>query len=123
MNSGKSTVQPATNYSAILGRVLKSMREERGVGQKAMAEALDITQGAMSRLEHGTSVISADQLRAAAAALGDSPSELIRRTDAAEATLRMRGVQVIAKRRADDSVAMITGAALAALLAAVLLRK
>ena len=123
MSGEKSTVQPATSYSAILGRVLQSLREERGVDQATLAAALGITQGALSRLEHGTSVISADQLHAAALALGGSPAELVRRADAAEATLIMRGVQVVAKRRADDSVAMITGAALAVLLAAVLLKK
>ena len=79
MNLKKSTVQPATSYSAILGRVLQSMREEHRVDQATLAAALGITQGALSRLEHGTSVISADQLHAAALTLGGSPSELIRR--------------------------------------------
>ncbi len=123
MKTDKSTVLPATSYSAILGRVLRSMRDERGVDQATLAAALGITQGAMSRLEHGTSVISADQLHVAAAALGFSPAELVRRADDAEKTLKTRGVQVVTKRGANDGLAMITGAALAALLTAVILKK
>ena len=118
-----STVKPATSYSAILGRVLQSRRKQQGVDQATVAAALGLTQGAYSRLERGTSVISAEQLHTVSAALDSTPTELIRCADAAVAAVKERGVQVVPSRRGDDGVAMITAAALGVLLAAVLLKK
>ena len=118
-----STIQPATTYSAILGQVLQSIRDERGIDQTSLATTLGISQGALSRIENGTSVMSTDQLHAAAFALGTTPSAIVHDADVAESDLKRRGVQVTPRKRADASMAMITGAALGALLAAILLKK
>ena len=48
MKGDKSTVQPATSYSAILGRVLQSTRDERGLDQATLAANLGITQGTVT---------------------------------------------------------------------------
>lgn len=71
-----------------MGRFIQTLRKERGLTQKALAEQLQITDKAVSKWERGLSCPDITLLPALAAALGVSVSELLgagRRTDAAPA--------------------------------------
>ena len=118
-----SSLKPATSYPAIVGRILAQKRSALDLSQRAVADALDITQGAWSRIESGSSVISLDQLHAAADFLGVTPAAILRLADSAERRLKDQGVEIMLSRSESTGAAMMTGAALGALLAAILLRK
>ena len=123
MKGASSDISPATSYAAIVGKILQQKRVAMGMSQSEIAVALGITQGAWSRLESGSSVISLDQLHTCAAALGERPASIIELADSAESRLQDRGVKIKAARAEFDGAAVITGAALGALLAAVLIKK
>lgn len=63
-------------YAMVLGRVICSLREERGLNQTQLAEALGLTQSGLSRIERGATVPDAYVLRRLAEALGLDPREL-----------------------------------------------
>lgn len=118
-----TSLKPATTYPAIVGRILEQQRARIGLSQDAVAGRLGLTQGAWSRVENGSSVISLNQLRSVASVFGTSPAALLALADNAEQQLASQGVQMVAPRSTTPSAAMMTGAALGALLAVILLKK
>ena len=84
---------------------------------------MDLSQAALSRIESGSTSISLDQLRSISRLFQTKPATILEFADRAERELRAENVDIIPPRAATPGVAMITGAALGALLAVLLLRK
>lgn len=116
-------VRAATTYPAIVGRILEHQRSIMGMSQKAVADGMQLSQGAWSRVESGSSVISLDQLHKAAVLLETTPASLLALADSAEKQLKSQGIELVTPRSTTTGSAVMTGAALGALLAAILLRK
>jgi transcriptional regulator with XRE-family HTH domain len=115
-------IQSATTYPAILGRILSGLREGLGLNQAEVAEAVGVTQSTWSKIERGDSTLSLDQLRAASRFLHTTPGTILDKADDAVAELEARGLKVHGTRidvPAAPGFALISGAALAVLLGAV----
>ena len=118
-----NNLKPATTYPAIVGRILEQKRASLELSQGAVATKIGISQGAWSRIENGSSIISLDQLRAAATVLATTPAAVLELADRAEQQLQSQGVKIVLPRTTSSGAAMMTGAALGALLVAILLKK
>lgn len=74
-----------------IGLRIKEARNDAGVSQEALADALEISQGAVSQWERGDTNPSADQIPAIALALGVTPNWLFSfQVDDAISPLRRR---------------------------------
>jgi len=125
VRGGASPIHPATTYPAIVGRVLQRQREATGMTQASLAAAAGVSQSTWSKIEMGTSALSLGQLLLSADALGTTPGALLAEADTAAQGLTERGVVIYPDRNfdsADMAAAVMTGAALGALLV-VLLKK
>ena len=113
----------ATSYSAIVGRMLEQDRARLGWSQAEVADRIGLSQAAWSRIESGSTSISLDQLWSIARLFQTTPATILELADRAERELRAQDVDIMRPREGTPGVAMITGAALGALLAVLLLRK
>lgn len=122
-----------TTYSALLGQIVGSLRQQRGLEQTVLSDALGLSQASYSRLEGGKALWSIDQLMLAAGRLEIPVTEIIRILERKAAELTAAAdVQVIAAGRAnsrggearkDNTGAVLAGAALGALLTTLILKK
>ncbi len=122
-----------TTYSALLGQIVSSLRQQRRLEQTGLADALGLSQASYSRLEGGKALWSIDQLMLAARKLGVSVTEIIQILERRAADLEEAAdVEVIAAGRAnsrgggarkDNTGAILAGAALGALLTTLILKK
>jgi transcriptional regulator with XRE-family HTH domain len=121
-----------TSYSAVLGVVLTSLRQERGMEQGDMAAEMGLSQASYSRLESGKSSFSVDQMYQAAYALGVSGEDLGERLNNTIANLQandvivapqVRGNTTQAKQGGSNVGSFMAGAGLAALLIGLLAKK
>ena len=113
----------ATSYSAIVGRMLEQDRARLGWSQAEVADRIGLSQAAWSRIESGSTSISLDQLWSVARLFGTTPAAILELADRAARELRLQDVDILAPREGAAGAAIITGAALGALLAVLLLRK
>lgn len=109
------TPRPVVTYPALVGRLLVQRREQLGLKQGALAEAIGLSQSAYSRLESGDSVLNLSQLRNVCAHLGVSPAQVLHAADQYEAQLHRQGVDVVAEKPANP-VAIAIGLGLLAAL-------
>lgn len=119
-------LKPGTSYPAVVGGVLVKLRNQQGVRQGDLAQAVGVTQATWSRIENGSSALTIEQMGLAAARLGMLPGQVLELADQAVGQLQQRGVQVEPTRSAaniDSGTALIGAAALGALIAAVFLKK
>jgi transcriptional regulator with XRE-family HTH domain len=84
-------------YGLVLGRVIASLRERRGLSQEALAEAAGITQSTLSRMERGQAQPDAYTLRRLAEALGVSVADLTAWVDRALERSREATIGAIGK--------------------------
>lgn len=122
-----------TTFSALLGQIIGSLRQQRGLEQTTLADALGLSQASYSRLEGGKALWSIDQLMLAARRLAVPVTDIIRILEQKAADLEAAAdVEVIAAGRAnsrggearkDDTGAILAGAALGALLTTLILKK
>lgn len=87
-------VEIVTTSGAILGQILVKLRNEAGLKQNELAEAVGLSPSTWSRIEKGDSGLSIDQLRAAARALGVSSGQILEMLETAEKEVSGRGVDV-----------------------------
>lgn len=119
-------LKPGTSYPAVVGGVLVKLRNQQGVRQGDLAQAVGVTQATWSRIENGSSALTIEQMGLAAARLGMLPAQVLELADRAVGQLQQRGVRVEPTRSAaniDSGTALIGAAALGALIAAVFLKK
>lgn len=120
----KKSIVTATTYRAIVGRLLQQHRKARFPEGEKFAKAVGISQPTLSRIESGTVAISVEQLKRLSEALGTTPAQVLAQADMAAARLPKQGVQVVETDEDSEQVmALLTGAALAAVLVAVLAGK
>lgn len=74
--TGESADQEAYVYALVLGRVVASLRERRGMSQAELASAVGMTQSTLSRMERGQAQPDAFTFRRLAEALGVTVAEL-----------------------------------------------
>lgn len=114
-----------TTYPALVGAVMRHMREQKGISQTDAASRLGVTQPSYSRLESGRAVLSVAQLSRACGFLGVSPSEFLKKVDYAKVSMKKMGVRVEHDQAQDTGKVIINvlmGAALVLLITKVLTR-
>jgi transcriptional regulator with XRE-family HTH domain len=109
--------KPTIPYTALVGQVLLRHRGRLGLQQSELAEALNASQPAYSRIEQGDTTLSISQLRAIAHRLGMRPGEILREADSLADQLRAQGVDVTGEKGVNPAAIMIGLGILAALLA------
>jgi transcriptional regulator with XRE-family HTH domain len=117
--SPSSTVdrpEGALAYPAVVGQILASIREQRGLKQGDFAARVGLSQSAYSRLEKGDSVMNLAQLHKACAELGETPSAVLHRADTIEKQLKAQGVKVLPEKPDNAAAALVGLGLLAALL-------
>lgn len=122
-----------TTYSALLGQIIGSFRQQKGLEQADLAGALGLSQASYSRLEGGKAMWSIDQLILASQRIQVPVTGIIQVLEQRAADLyEAADVEVIAAGRANsrggeanksNTGAIIAGAALGALLATLIIRK
>lgn len=115
-----------TTYGTVFGRVLLEKRRTAGKEQEDVAEAVGVSQSTYSRIERGDVSVTLDMLSRLAAFYGAAPSTLVGDADQAANALRNMGVEVLSDRSTRDGemmLALLGGAALAALITAALAKK
>lgn len=118
-------LKPGTSYPAVIGSILVNLRNQQGIRQGDLAQAVGVTQATWSRIENGASALTIEQLGLAATRLGIQPNEILRHADQAVQQLKQRGVTVELTRTSpnlESGTALIGAAALGALIAAVLIK-
>jgi len=114
----------AVSYPAVLGAVLLAMRksrEDKGMSQAEMAEAVGLNVSTWSRIENGDAAMTIEQLVAAAAALGVKPSSILQTTEGKLDDLVAKGIAAGSSRMELAALAAmgaipLTGVALVGLL-------
>lgn len=121
-----SRALPHTTYGAVFGRVLADKRRAIGKEQEEVAGALGVSQSTYSRIERGDISLSLDMLVRIADFFRVPPALLVGEADNAANALRNVGVGVVPDRSLQNSdvmLALLGGAALAALMSAALAKK
>lgn len=104
----------ATCFAAIVGAVVRDLRQRRGYDQEDMADALGIAQASLSRLENGRSAFSLEHLKLVGRELGASPSAILETAEGWQKELTRRGVVVTTGRRAGNNLFYLNAAAIRA---------
>jgi transcriptional regulator with XRE-family HTH domain len=99
MNRTSTTVKPKMTYDELLGRIIEHRRKHRGLLQKPIADALDITQSAYSRLEKGQSAMSVSQLRIIASHVHASGGQLLNEADHYAGLFQRQGGELIREKQ------------------------
>jgi transcriptional regulator with XRE-family HTH domain len=108
----QNKAEPTTTYRALVGRLLAIQREALGLDQGELAQKLNMSQSAWSRIETGQSNLSVDQLSLVAQALKTRPEVILKQAEDSRAQLQRRGVKVLsAADEADNAGLFVLGAA------------
>jgi transcriptional regulator with XRE-family HTH domain len=107
--------RPVVTYPSLVGRLLVQRRDQLGLKQGAVAEALGMSQSAYSRLESGESVLNLAQLRNICLRLGLSPAQVLHAAEQYEQQLRIQGVDVVAEKPTNQAAIAVGLGLLAAL--------
>ncbi|PHZ84308.1 helix-turn-helix domain-containing protein [Paremcibacter congregatus] len=114
-----------TTYSAIVGNVIKQLRDDRSISQGDMAEKMDISQAAWSKLENGKSTLSASQLAKVADFLSVPTHQIIRYADDAKKNFKAEGMKVTYDNKEADKLGLMLlgAAAIGAIIATIVMAK
>lgn len=112
-----------TTFSALVGWVITNERARLGLTQAALARRMGIPQSSWSRFESGQTLLTIDQLDQVAKHLRITAHEIMKRADEVRAKLLTQGVRVNvgARQAGENAEALLWGAALGALVTALLL--
>ena len=105
-------------YNALVGRIIRWHREQKGLDQTQVATALGIFQPAYSRIEQGGTSITVAQLRIIARTLKIRPSELLRQVEDWAQQLKGQGVTVTDTKEVPKAALAVGAGILTALLLA-----
>ena len=104
-------------YNGLVGFELEKIRKKLGKEQSEISVATGISQPVLSRLEKGKAMITIDQLFVICGALGVKPETVISKaTTGVEAFSKEDAVEVTTTKEASSTGAVLTGAAIGALL-------
>ena len=116
-------MQQLVTYNALVGYEIETFRKEKSIEQNDLARKTGISQPVLSRLEKGKASITVDQLFVISDALGIYPQELIKK--AYEGVVAIKGEESIGvetSKNAGNAGALLTGAAIGAVLTLLLAR-
>lgn len=121
----KKNLNAGTTYPAIIGSVLKKLREDQNLGQSAIAKEMGITQTTWSKIENGKSALTVAQLARASRILETYPGTIARNADAMAKRLRENGMLVVDEMPRTDNTGLVLlgAAALAGIFIAILAGK
>jgi transcriptional regulator with XRE-family HTH domain len=104
-------------YNGLVGFELERIRKELGKEQSEISISTGISQPVLSRLEKGKAMITIDQLFVVCAALGVKPEDIISKASkGVDAFDKEDAVNVTTTKEANTAGAVLTGAAIGALL-------
>lgn len=110
-------------YNALVGYEIELFRRRKSIEQKDLASMTGISQPVLSRLEKGKASITIDQLFVISDALGATPQEIIKKAhDGVVAIRREDSIDVDTSKKASNAGALLTGAAIGAVLTLLLAR-
>jgi transcriptional regulator with XRE-family HTH domain len=118
MNVKARPPKPTIPYTALVGQVLLRHRGRMELDQNDLAEALNASQSAYSRIEQGDTTISISQLRVIARRLRIRPGDILSEADGLAEQLRAQGVDVSDEKGINPAAVMIGLGILAAIIAA-----
>lgn len=111
-------------FNSLVGYELEKHRISQGVDQAELARACGISQPVLSRLERGKAAISIDQLFVICRALGVDPDLLVAEARrSVDAIGHEESVEVKTTKEVGTGAALLTGAAVGAVLAILLSKK
>lgn len=111
-------------YNSLVGYELEKLRLKKGVDQAQLAAACGMSQPVLSRLERGKASITIDQLFIICKALDSDPSKVIEAADIAVAAINQEDtVEVKTTKEIGAGTALLTGAAVGAVLGILLSKK
>lgn len=82
MRSSDQHPDESERIQAAMGAVIKAKRQARGLSQRALATLTDLERSTISYIEQGSRAASVPTLFELAAALGVSPSDLLKEVEA-----------------------------------------
>ena len=110
-------------YNALVGYEIESFRKGMSIEQNDLADITGISQPVLSRLEKGKASITIDQLFVICEALGTYPQEIIKKAhDGVVAIRNEESIDVDTSKKASNAGALLTGAAIGAVLTLLLAR-
>lgn len=114
-----------TTYSAIIGNVIKQLRNTQSITQGEMAEKMSVSQAAWSKLESGKSTLSTAQLAKVADQLNVPANQIMQYADDAAANFKTEGMTVTYDNKEAENIGLMLlgAAAIGALIAAVVISK
>lgn len=114
-----------TTYSAIIGNVIKQLRDTQSITQGNMADKMGISQAAWSKLESGKSTLSTAQLAKVADLLHVPANQIMQYADDAVINFKAEGMTVTYDNKEAENIGLMLlgAAAIGALIAAVVLGK
>ncbi len=114
-----------TSYAAILGQMIKRLREENAMDQKDVAEKIGVSTMTISRIENGDTVLDVPQMEKAANAFGMDPLDFFKKSLSIKKELEKNYVVVGDKKDINSSpnFAALSLALIAGIIVGVLLAK
>jgi len=111
-------------YNSLVGYELEKIRLGKGIDQADLAASCGMSQPVLSRLERGKASISIDQLFVLCKALDVAPSAVIQSAcESVEAIDHEAAVEVKTTKEVGAGAALLTGAAVGAVLGILLSKK
>lgn len=118
-------MKAGTTYSAIIGSVIKNLRESRSMNQGDMSKSMGLTQAAWSKLENGISTLTTSQLAKASDILEVEAHKIIKYADEAAQNFESQEMTVSYDNKDAENIGlMLLGAvAVGAIVTAIILAR
>ena len=113
-----SQVPPVVPYPVLVGQIIQARRNQMGLHQNQIANAIGLSRSAYSRIESGDTSMTLSQLRPVARALGLAPSQLLTEADNYARRLEANGVSIPDVKAVNPAALLIGLGLLTALVAA-----
>ena len=121
-------MQPETTYHAILGRILRELRKNKGMDQSEIAEKMGMNRSSWSRIENGSTITNIQQLQKIGRIFDMEASKILLKADDIANSLKDKGYivhydsikEVREKSSGSQGLALIGGAVLGLLVGSLL---
>ena len=113
-----SQVPAILPYPVLVGQVIQARRNQMGLHQSQVADAIGLSRSAYSRIESGDTSMTLSQLRPVARVFGLAPGQILAEADRYAAQLEVSGVSIPDMKAVNPAAILIGLGLLAALLAA-----
>lgn len=117
----------ATSYAAILGQMVRQLREHNGIDQGALAQDIGVSVMTVSRIESGDTVLDVPQMEKIAKRLGMSPMDFFEQSLKIKEAAEKEHIEVLQNKKELNQhadLAIISIAAIVGIIAGIMfLRK